>query len=149
MSNLKLSRAIKKIRLEKDLSQEKLSEKSGLSLRTVQRLENGKTEPRGDTLKRLVQALELPEDYFDKMKQPKNDFQISTIIKRITIPWFIIGYTSLGTALGFVLGITFVLLGIIPMTYEYLIPAFIISIASLFGSIGIIIGNTIEKKHNK
>ncbi len=149
MSNLKLSRAIKKIRLEKDFSQEKLSEKSGLSLRTVQRLENGKTEPRGDTLKRLVQALELPEDYFDKMKQSKNDFQISTIIKRITIPWYIVGFTSFGTSLGFILGIAFIFLGIIPMTYEYLIPAFIISIASLFGSIGIIIGNTIEKKHNK
>lgn len=52
MKNSELSSLIKKIRADKAFSQEDLSEKSGLSLRTIQRLENGETEPRGDTLKK-------------------------------------------------------------------------------------------------
>lgn len=39
------------------LTQEGLTENSGLSLRTIQRIENGKTEPTADTFKRISQAL--------------------------------------------------------------------------------------------
>lgn len=38
-------------------SQEELADKTQLSLRTVQRIENGETQPRGDSLKRLALAL--------------------------------------------------------------------------------------------
>lgn len=45
MRNIELSIAIKKFRTDKYFSQDELSEKSGLSLRTIQRLEKGETEP--------------------------------------------------------------------------------------------------------
>lgn len=50
------------MRNKKGFSQEELSEKTGLSLRTVQRVENGETEPRGDTLKRLALAFDVSVD---------------------------------------------------------------------------------------
>jgi transcriptional regulator with XRE-family HTH domain len=40
---------IKELRTRRGFSQEELSERTGLSLRTIQRIENGETEPRGDT----------------------------------------------------------------------------------------------------
>jgi len=51
---------LKKIREEKNLTQEELAEKSGLSVRTIQRIEAG-TEPKGYTLKTLASTLEIPE----------------------------------------------------------------------------------------
>ena len=44
------------------MSQELLAEESGLSLRTVQRIENSESAPRGDTLKRLALALDTSPD---------------------------------------------------------------------------------------
>lgn len=51
---------LKKIREERNLTQEELAEKSGLSVRTIQRIEAG-TEPKGYTLKTLASTLELSE----------------------------------------------------------------------------------------
>lgn len=52
MKNTELAKKIKELRGRKGMSQEELAEKSQLSLRTVQRIEGGETEPRGDTLHR-------------------------------------------------------------------------------------------------
>ncbi len=41
---------LKKIREKLNLTQEELSEKSGISVRTIQRIESG-NEPKGQTLK--------------------------------------------------------------------------------------------------
>ena len=57
-----LFRSIKTLRNRKGFSQEELSEKTGLSLRTIQRIENGETEPRGDSLKRLALVFDVPVD---------------------------------------------------------------------------------------
>lgn len=54
-----LGAKIKELRISKGYSQEYLSETAQLSLRTVQRIENGETEARGDTLNRLAKALEV------------------------------------------------------------------------------------------
>ncbi|WP_028122396.1 helix-turn-helix domain-containing protein [Epilithonimonas tenax] len=51
---------LKKIREEKNLTQEELAEKSGLSVRTIQRIEAG-TAPKGYTLKTLASALDISE----------------------------------------------------------------------------------------
>lgn len=48
--------------MSKGLSQEELAEQTGLSLRTIQRIENNETDPRGDSLKRLAQALQTTPD---------------------------------------------------------------------------------------
>ena len=51
---------LKKIREQQNLTQEELAEKSGISVRTIQRIEAG-TEPKGYTLKTLASTLDIPE----------------------------------------------------------------------------------------
>jgi len=51
---------LKRIREQQNLTQEELSEKSGISVRTIQRIEAG-TLPKGYTLKTLAKVLEIPE----------------------------------------------------------------------------------------
>ncbi|MBH8557678.1 helix-turn-helix domain-containing protein [Hymenobacter negativus] len=48
------------IRKSKGFSQELLAEQSGVSLRTIQRVEQGETVPRGHTIQALATALEVP-----------------------------------------------------------------------------------------
>lgn len=51
---------LKKIREERNLTQEELAERSGISVRTIQRIEAG-TEPKGYTLKTLASTLDITE----------------------------------------------------------------------------------------
>ncbi|MFD2161569.1 DUF4870 domain-containing protein [Paradesertivirga mongoliensis] len=75
MKNSDLAIKIKELRTRKGLSQEELSKSCGLSLRTIQRIENGETEPRGDTLKRLAFALNVtPDDLIDWAEQEDSRF---------------------------------------------------------------------------
>lgn len=62
MKNKNLANRVKELRKRKGFSQEELTEISGLSLRTIQRIENGETEPRGDTFKRLANTLNVTPD---------------------------------------------------------------------------------------
>lgn len=50
------------IRKSKGFSQELLAEQSGVSLRTIQRVEQGETVPRGHTVQALATALNVPLD---------------------------------------------------------------------------------------
>lgn len=94
MENKIVAKKIKELRKRKGFSQEELSENSGLSLRTIQRLENGKTKPRGDTLKRLASSFSISPDEI-------TDWQIiedTSIIK-------VLNYSQLGFLAFPVLGI--------------------------------------------
>ncbi|UKM66002.1 helix-turn-helix domain-containing protein [Flavobacteriaceae bacterium GSB9] len=73
MSESNLAKRVKELRRRKGLSQEDLAENSGLSLRTIQRIENNETVPRGDTLKKMSQALNCThEDIVDwKVQEDK------------------------------------------------------------------------------
>ena len=51
---------LKKIRERQNLTQEELAEKSGISVRTIQRIEAG-TNPKGYTLKTLASSLDVSE----------------------------------------------------------------------------------------
>ena len=62
MKNNELAQRLKSLRNRKGFSQDELSVKAGLSLRTIQRIENGETQPRGDSLKRLALAFDVPFD---------------------------------------------------------------------------------------
>jgi len=54
------------LRKRSGISQELLAGNSGLSLRTVQRIENGETQPTGDSIKRLSSALNVaPNELID------------------------------------------------------------------------------------
>ncbi|WP_348823965.1 helix-turn-helix domain-containing protein [Flavobacterium aestuarii] len=60
MENQNLAKKVKELRKRKSLSQEELAKNAGLSLRTVQRVENGETIPTAETLKRLALVLDVP-----------------------------------------------------------------------------------------
>ena len=62
MKNQDLAKKIKELRIRRGLSQEELAQNSGLSLRTIQRIENGETIPRGDSLTKLASALQVSPD---------------------------------------------------------------------------------------
>ncbi|UEQ78365.1 helix-turn-helix domain-containing protein [Chryseobacterium arthrosphaerae] len=51
---------LKTLREQKNFTQEELSERSKISVRTIQRIESG-TEPKGHTLRALAQTLEIEE----------------------------------------------------------------------------------------
>ena len=64
---------VKLLREQKNLTQTELAEKSGLSLRTIQRIESGQSL-KGFTLKAIAQTLEIePENLFS---QEEKDIQI-------------------------------------------------------------------------
>lgn len=66
MENSHLATRVKEYRTRKGMSQEVLAEKSGISHRTVQRIENGESNPTGNTLKRLSAALNInPDELID------------------------------------------------------------------------------------
>ena len=69
MSKLKTARELK------NLTQEELSEKSKISVRTIQRIEAG-TEPKGHTLRALAQALDI-EEYALQDKMIVSEVEIS------------------------------------------------------------------------
>lgn len=66
MDNSYLALRVKELRNQKGMSQEFLAEESGLSLRTIQRIEKGESNPTGESLKRLANALNIsPDDLID------------------------------------------------------------------------------------
>jgi transcriptional regulator with XRE-family HTH domain len=140
-----ISSSIKEIRINKKISQEELSERSGLSLRTIQRLENGESVPRGDTLKRLTNALELPANYFNSSVFERKHNADNR--KLFVIPWFIIGFFIICGSIGFILSLVLASLQILKHD-EFALP-FVIAITIFFSGIGIVIGNLIEKRHRK
>lgn len=73
MDDSALSKKIKNLRIQKGMTQEVLAENSGLSLRTIQRIENNETVSRGDSLKRLAIALgTTPDEILDwKIQEDK------------------------------------------------------------------------------
>ncbi|MDV7139127.1 helix-turn-helix domain-containing protein [Maribacter sp. TH_r10] len=74
MESSSSSQRVKDLRRQKGMTQELLAENSGLSLRTIQRIENNETVPRGDSLKRLAIALNTtPDEIIDwKMQEDKS-----------------------------------------------------------------------------
>lgn len=77
MENFELQKRVKEHRMKKGFSQEELADKTGLSLRTIQRIENGETVPRGDTLKRLSITLQVsPDEIIDWKIQQDNNIMV-------------------------------------------------------------------------
>ncbi len=62
MKSTALGLKIEKLRKKQALSQEALAEEAGLNLRTIQRIEKNETVPRGDSLKRIAEALNVTPD---------------------------------------------------------------------------------------
>ena len=88
---------LKKIREQKNFTQQELAERSGISVRTIQRIEAG-TDPKGYTLKTLASTLnisekdlliqEIPKEIFVENSLPsikKEGVFNSTLIKMINL----------------------------------------------------------------
>ncbi|MGM0588572.1 MAG: helix-turn-helix domain-containing protein [Bacteroidota bacterium] len=80
-----IAEKIKQIRNQKGFSQEKLAEKSNLSLRTIQRIENGKSDPRGNTIIQIADALDVSIDTFlDNQKEENRSYLASLHISAMS-----------------------------------------------------------------
>ncbi len=72
MKSTYLANQVKLLRTAKGYSQEYLAEQTKLSLRTIQRIEGGQTEPHGDTLQRLAFYLGVEvTDLLERQLQPQ------------------------------------------------------------------------------
>jgi transcriptional regulator with XRE-family HTH domain len=61
---MKTGLVIKELRIKKGLTQEELSERTELSTRTIQRIENGEVDPRSYTLRMIAKALDVDFSFF-------------------------------------------------------------------------------------
>ncbi|REC75838.1 DNA-binding protein [Chryseobacterium elymi] len=72
---------LKQIREQQNLTQEELSERSGISVRTIQRIESG-IKPKGHTLKTLSKTLEIPEyELLNKAIEPEAEVAIEESVQ--------------------------------------------------------------------
>ena len=68
---------ITQLRKQKALSQEELADSAKVNVRTIQRIENNETSPRGATLKLICDALEVtPDEIINFEKTEDNTFLI-------------------------------------------------------------------------
>lgn len=85
MKNPNLGRKIKDARNSLGLSQDQLADQTQLSLRTIQRIENGETDARGDTLTRIAKALNFSTlDVYEWTEQEDNSYIILINLSALT-----------------------------------------------------------------
>lgn len=89
---------LKQIRINRNISQEDLAFKADLTVRTIQRIENGETKPRQDTLDRIANALNIPFDQLfieKKHGSSNNDNQIQLLkISQFLFPFYLLGFIA-------------------------------------------------------
>lgn len=89
MDKNQLAKRIKELRNQKGMSQEYLAEESGLSLRTIQRVENGESNPTGESLKRLSNALNVnPDELIDWAIKEDKHYLIYLNLSALTFLFF-------------------------------------------------------------
>jgi transcriptional regulator with XRE-family HTH domain len=79
---MKIGQVIKELRIKKGLTQEELAEKTELSARTIQRIENGEVDPRAYSLQMIAKALDVDFSLFveDESKVDKEKKTEDTMI---------------------------------------------------------------------
>ena len=80
-----IGRQILKRRNEKHLSQEELANQSGISLRTIQRIEKGSVNPHGHTLKALAATLEIDIPAISEASENTNSLRTLNAIGYLVI----------------------------------------------------------------
>lgn len=83
---------LKSLRELQNITQEELSEKSGISVRTIQRIESGK-DPKGYTLRALAKVLDVKE--IDLLNQGTKEENIISEEKKETGEPIVMNYSSL------------------------------------------------------
>jgi transcriptional regulator with XRE-family HTH domain len=61
---METGKLIKELRIKKGMTQEELADKTEISARTIQRIENGEVDPRAYTLQVIAKALEVDYNLF-------------------------------------------------------------------------------------
>ena len=61
---METGKLIKELRIKKGMTQEELADKTEVSVRTIQRIENGEVDPRAYTLQMIARALEVDYNLF-------------------------------------------------------------------------------------
>lgn len=114
---MNLGLTIKNLRVKRQLTQTELSEQTGITLRTIQRIENGEVKPSLHSLKVLSKALEVdlsalqvsakkPYEFefklsINDMNQFINDLKIlvkthwKTILLIVLVIWLVTDYTDI------------------------------------------------------
>jgi transcriptional regulator with XRE-family HTH domain len=75
---METGKLIKELRIKKGLTQEELADKTEVSARTIQRIENGEVDPRVYTLQMIARALEVDYNLFVE-NQPDEEEEIQQI----------------------------------------------------------------------
>lgn len=84
-----LALRVKELRNQRGMSQEFLAEESGLSLRTIQRIEKGGSNPTGESLKRLANALNvIPDELIDWSVKEDKKYLIYLNLSALTFLFF-------------------------------------------------------------
>lgn len=89
---MKLNDKLPQLRDEQKMSQEELSEASGISVRTIQRIEKDEVSPRPYTARKLLEALNISIDEFniDSQIKSNSDIEENTRINRFIISNFLV-----------------------------------------------------------
>jgi len=74
---MKIGQEIKKLRLDKGMTQEELAEKTKLSVRTIQRIENGEVDPRAYTLQTIASALNVDFEVLNNIRDEETEVIIA------------------------------------------------------------------------
>lgn len=72
---METGKLIKELRLKKGMTQEDLADKTEVSSRTIQRIENGEVDPRAYTLQMIARALEVEYSLFTE-NEPDEEQEI-------------------------------------------------------------------------
>jgi len=72
MNAKELGFRIQELRKQKGMTQEDLAEKTGLSVRTIQRIESGEVDPRSYTLNQIAEALGVDITDLTSEKEPEH-----------------------------------------------------------------------------
>ena len=76
---MKIGQEIRKLRQQKGMTQEELADRTNLSVRTIQRIENGEVDPRAYTLQTIASALEVE---FEILNNIRDDETGHTIVQQ-------------------------------------------------------------------
>jgi transcriptional regulator with XRE-family HTH domain len=61
---METGKLVKELRIKRGMTQEELADKTEVSARTIQRIENGEVDPRAYTLQMIAKALDVDYNLF-------------------------------------------------------------------------------------
>ena len=79
---IRLGKQVKQIRVERNMSQQKLSDISGLAVRTISKIERGKMNPSYEVLSTLVSVLGISFDSLFTFTNDQTSAEIQEIERR-------------------------------------------------------------------